>query len=218
MWGPPKAVGLWPWNSETNWSLQHASVEVAQNTWLVKIVCSGWLLWTLKFAAHKSQSRCEDCNMIPAKTWPSWLPAVQWLLSSYWQWKHTEICRQLPLVQPLVSLVALSDWNQVWIGWPGMSDKLFNTIRIGRAALQIKTAHSCLSPCLHSKQSSLIRCLLAFITNERPLLDNTVIHIKSWRYHLSLSPTLIVLHINRNRSRPTRHYNKVLLQLRKIIC
>ena len=113
MWGPPKAVGLWPWNSETNWSLQHASVEVAQNTWLVKIVCSGWLLWTLKFAAHKSQSRCEDCNMIPAKTWPSWLPAVQWLLSSYWQWKHTEICRQLPLVQPLVSLVALSDWNQV---------------------------------------------------------------------------------------------------------
>ena len=130
MWGPPKAVGLWPWNSETNWSLQHASVEVAQNTWLVKIVCSGWLLWTLTFAAHKSQSRCEDCNMIPANTWPSWLLSVQCLLSSFWQWKHTEICRQLPLVQPLVSLVALSDWNQVWIGWPGTSDKLFNTLEL----------------------------------------------------------------------------------------
>ena len=44
-----RRFGLWPWNSETNWSLLHAS-EVAQNPWLVKIVFSGWSLWTLKFA------------------------------------------------------------------------------------------------------------------------------------------------------------------------
>ena len=59
----------------------------------------------------------------------------------------------------------------------------------------------------------LIRCPLAFITNERPLLGNTVIHIKSWSYNLSLSPTLTALHIKRSRSKTTRHYNKVLLQL-----
>ena len=126
--------------------------------------------WNLR-CTNRNLYRCKDCNMIPANTWPGWLPAVQCLPSSYLQWKHTETCRQLPLVQPFVSLVASSDWNQVWIGWSAMSDKLFEYIRIGRAALQIETAHF--------KQSSLIRCPLAFITNERPLLGNTVIHIKS---------------------------------------
>ena len=68
--------------------------------------------WNLR-CTNRNLYRCKDCNMIPANTWPGWLPAVQCLPSSYLQWKHTETCRQLPLVQPFVSLVAPSDWNQV---------------------------------------------------------------------------------------------------------